>query len=249
MAGMTSIRMAVPLVWVAAMLAGSPVKADLFILNMANSGVKGPASTLEALPPTVDYSITVKNPNLVDSVVLDFALVTTLYVSGDPTDVISFPTVVQFPAILAPGASGTFIYSVTNGDDPFDGTDSGVTDFSFSAEYSVISGAANPNTQYLGTAGGALMVQGPQSNVQDAATLAALVGCLANPITCANPPADFLYPPTANGGNLAYGTFASLEVTVKDVPEPSTWVLMLLGFVGLGAAVSRKRGGLTKLLT
>jgi hypothetical protein len=99
MAGMTSIRMAVPLVWVAAMLAGSPVKADVFVQNMANSGVQGPSSTLEALPPTVDYSITVKNPNLVDSVVLDFALVTTLYVSGDPTDVISFPTVVQFPAI------------------------------------------------------------------------------------------------------------------------------------------------------
>jgi hypothetical protein len=247
MAGMTSIRMVVPLVWVAAMLAGSPVKADLFILNMANSGVKGPASTLEALPPTVEYTITVTNPNLVDSVVLDFALVTTLPVSGDPTDVIDFPTVVSFPAVLAPGAQGTFIYSVTNGDDPFDGTDSGVTDFSFSAEYSVIMGPPNPTTN-LGAAGGLLLIQGSQSGVLDPSTLTALDGCLTNTATCANPPTNFLYPPSLNGGNPAYGTFASLDVTVKDVPEPSTWVLMLLGFTGLGAAALRRSAGLTKPL-
>lgn len=248
MAGMISIRMAIPVICVGAMLAGSPALASTPFdpTSMKNSGVKGDPSLLEAVPPTVEYMITVTNPNRDKSVVLDFALVTTIPVSGDPTDVISFPTVVTFPAVLAPGAPGTFIYSVTNGDDPFDGTDSGVTRFSFSAEYSVINGPANPTTN-LGAAGGNLILQGSQSSVQDAATLAALQGCLANPATCSNPPTDFLYPPDLNGGNVAYGTFASLDVTVRDVPEPSTWVLMLLGFAGLGAA-SRRSSGFRKLL-
>ena len=173
---------------------------------------------------------------------------TTLYVSGDPDDVISFPTVVSFPAVLAPGAQGTFIYSVDNGEPPpFDGTDSGVTNFSFSAEYSVISGGVNPTTN-LGAAGGMLILQGSQSGVLDAGTLTALEGCLTNPATCSNPPTDFLYPPSANLGNPAYGTFASKLVTVNDAPEPSTWVLMLLGFTGLGAVWRRRSGGSRKSL-
>jgi hypothetical protein len=32
-----------------------------------------------------------------------------------------------------------------------------------------------------------------------------------------------------------------LSITVRDVPEPSTWSLMLLGFGGLGAAMRRRR--------
>ena len=80
MAGI-SIRIAVAFICVSATIAGSPVKADPFVQNMSNSGVQGPSSTLEALPPTIDYSITVTNPNLVDFVVLDFALVTGLFSS------------------------------------------------------------------------------------------------------------------------------------------------------------------------
>ena len=61
MAGI-SIRIAVAFICVSATIAGSPVKADPFVQNMSNSGVQGPSSTLEALPPTIDYSITVTNP-------------------------------------------------------------------------------------------------------------------------------------------------------------------------------------------
>ena len=44
------------------------------------------------------------------------------------------------------------------------------------------------------------------------------------------------------------GMLVIADVTVKDVPEPSTWVLMLLGFTGLGAAALRRSAGLTKPL-
>lgn len=231
-----------------ATLAGGPAKADPFLLNMANSGVQGPTTLLGALPPTVTYSITVTNPDRVDPILLDFALVTTIPVGGDPDDVISFPTVIQFPATIAAGGNGTFIYSVQNGEPPpFDGTDSGLTDFIFSAEYSVITGGVNTPTQYLGTMDGALMVQGSTSGVQDPATLAALVGCLANPVACSNPPGHFLYPPGLNMANPAFGTFAFTPVRVNDVPEPSSWALMLLGFAGLGVAMRSRKGDLTRL--
>jgi hypothetical protein len=247
MAPITSIRLTATMISAVAALAGGPAKADPFLVNMTNSGVQGPTTLLEATPPTVTYSITVTNPDRVDPILLDFALVTTIPVGGDPTDVISFPTVVQFPATIAAGGKGTFIYSVTNGDDPFDGTDSGLTDFSFSAEYSVITGGVNTPTQFLGTMGGALMVQGSTSGVQDPATFAELMGCLANPVACSNPPGHFLYPPSLNMANPAFGTFASTAVRVNDVPEPSSWALMLLGFAGLGVAMRRRKGDLTRL--
>ncbi|HEY1928116.1 MAG TPA: PEP-CTERM sorting domain-containing protein [Caulobacteraceae bacterium] len=223
----------------AAALAAGPVMADPFLNSMPHSAIMGKGSLVEG-PGLATYSIDVTNPNKVDPIVLDFALVTTIPVSGDPTDVISFPTVVSFPATIAPGATATFKYTVQMGDSAFDGTDFGVTDFSFSTEYSVIKNAPNTPTVYLGTNGGALIIDGQQSTVQDPATFAALTGCLAIPATCLNPPVNFLYPPSLNGGNPAYGAFAFKFVTVNDVPEPSSWALMLIGVSGLGWAIRRR---------
>ncbi|MBV8683231.1 MAG: PEP-CTERM sorting domain-containing protein [Caulobacteraceae bacterium] len=223
----------------AAALAASPVVADPFLNNMPHSGIMGKGTLIEG-SGLATYSIDVTNPNKIDPIVLDFALVTTIPVSGDPTDVISFPTVVSFPATIAAGKTATFTYTVQTGDSAFDGADFGVTDFSFSTEYSVIKNAPNTPTVYLGTNGGALIIGGQQSTMQDPATFATLVACLANPVACPNPPPNFLYPPSLNGGNPAYGAFTFKFVTVNDVPEPSAWALMLVGIGGLGWALRRR---------
>src|SRR5215472_9871628 len=126
-------RQGLPLFGLLAIVAaGGPARPDPFMRNMNNGGIIGPASLLEG-SGLATYSITVTNPNPVDPIVLDFALVTTLPVAGDPTDVIDFPTVVTFPATIAAGGTGIFTYTVMTGDSAFDGTDNGVTDFAFSA--------------------------------------------------------------------------------------------------------------------
>jgi hypothetical protein len=238
MTPMTTLRSAVPILAALAAL-GSSAKADPFVQNMPHSAIMGPATLLEG-PGLATYKINVTNPDKFDPIVLDFALVTTIPVGGDPTDVINFPSVVSFPATIAAGATAQFEYTVMKGETPFDGMDSGLTNFSFSTEYSVIKNAPNTPTIFLGPAGGTLILQGQQSETQDPTTLAALLGCLANPATCQNPPANFLYPPSANGNNQAFGAFAFKLVTVLDVPEPSTWGLMLLGAAMLGASLRRR---------
>jgi hypothetical protein len=237
----TFFRPAIPMLCGIAAFAGTPAKSDPFVPNMPHSPIKGPAAILEG-SGLATYSITVTNSDKVDPIVLDFALVTTIPVAGDATDVINFPTVVTFPAVIAAGKKGTFVYTVKTGDNAFDGTDSGVTDFSFSTEYSVITGAANTPSINLGPTGGVLILQGQQSGNLDPTTLAALLGCLANPGGCANPPLNDLYPPSANNGNPVFDATAFKLVTVFDVPEPSTWALMLLGFAGLGAVLRRRPG-------
>lgn len=240
----TFFRPAIPMLCGIAAFAGSPARSDPFVPNMPHTPIKGPAGLLEG-SGLATYSITVTNPDKVDPIVLDFALVTTIPVAGDPTDVINFPAVVTFPAVIAAGKTGTFVYTVQTGDNAFDGMDSGVTNFSFSTEFSVINGAPNTPSINLGPTGGVLVLQGNSSETVDPTTLAALLGCLPNPAGCANPPVNDLYPPSANNGNPVFDAFAFKLVTVFDVPEPSTWTLMLLGFAGLGAALRRRPGANT----
>jgi len=230
-----------------AALAGSPARADPFVQNMPHSPIRGPARLLEGMQPAI-YTITVRNPNRLYPIVLDFALVTTIPVGGDPTDVINYPSVLAFPATIAAGGLGTFVYSVMDGEGP-DGNDYGVTRFSFSTEYSEINGALNTPTIYLGAAGGTLLIQGQASDSIDPTTFNALVGCYYNPVACVNPPANYLYPPSLNNGAPTYGAFASRSVIVVDtpalllpaaLPEPSTWALMMIGVGGLGAVLRRR---------
>jgi hypothetical protein len=250
-----------------AVMAGSPAWSDPFIDDLPHSGVIGPSLIVEHAG-SADYTIYVRNPNRFDPILLDFALVTTFFAGGpDPTDVISNPTVVQFPAIIAAGGVGAFVYSVSTGESPPDGTDFGVTNFAFSTEYSLITGAPNTPTVYLGSTGGTLVIQGQTSGSVDPTTFTALLACLtaASPAGCPNPPADFLYPSSLNSGNPVYGAAASKRVALEDVPgaippgtviilpgfppfnpfapvpEPSAWATMLLGVVGVGAGLRRRR--------
>jgi PEP-CTERM motif-containing protein len=56
---------------------------------------------------------------------------------------------------------------------------------------------------------------------------------------------DFNFTPNVGSPVLA-GTL-TLEATVGAVPEPSTWAMMILGFLGLGFTAFRRTNGLVRL--
>ena len=42
-------------------------------------------------------------------------------------------------------------------------------------------------------------------------------------------------------GNPLGGTFTLAATTISAVPEPSTWAMLILGFVGVGFVASRRK--------
>lgn len=61
-------------------------------------------------------------------------------------------------------------------------------------------------------------------------------------------------PPGSSFSTIEVGTFATYTVTYSytpwsDLPEPSTWAMMLLGFAAIGLATRRDVGRVKRLLT
>jgi hypothetical protein len=221
---------------------GQANASQLFIASLPTE-VSGPQSLLEGVG-FVNYTVHVTN-NTGTSLLLDMAMVTTVPSSGDLSDNISFPTVISFPAVIATGDVGVFVYQVQTLTPPV-GDDFGVTPFSFSVEYSALIGnAGNTPTTNL-VPGAAILLGGPSSgNIDPDALTGLLTGpnsCFANPALCPLGPQFFLYPSDRAGNFAVFGGYDSLPVSVFDVPEPSTWGLMLIGFAGLGLALRRRRG-------
>ena len=62
-----------------------------------------------------------------------------------------------------------------------------------------------------------------------------------------NGPATFdslIFSPANGGDNAALGDFAFVNATIAAVPEPSTWAMMLLGFLGVGFLAYRNKSTL-----
>jgi hypothetical protein len=49
--------------------------------------------------------------------------------------------------------------------------------------------------------------------------------------------------PTGPAGNLRTGLVTGFNEHISAVPEPSTWAMMILGFVGVGFLTYRRRHG------
>ncbi len=216
----------------------APAYADPFTTTLPVS-ISGPNSLVEP-SFNIKYTISVRN-NTGQPLILDMALALITPLGPDPDDTIFFSGpggangLDSFPATLAIGATGKFVYSV-DASNPPGGTDFGVNNFEFWVEYSKLMGVANvPTTNLSGPA--LLLIQGQASAVVDPAALTTLENCFLMPTTC-NGPTAFLYPPSLNGGNPAYGGFGEKFVTVRDIPEPSA--LLLLGGAVLGLAGYRR---------
>lgn len=61
---------------------------------------------------------------------------------------------------------------------------------------------------------------------------------LANPITLD----PSTYTLTINGNNSSAGSLGGSITIVSAIPEPGTWLMMLLGFGAIGFALRRRRG-------
>jgi hypothetical protein len=46
---------------------------------------------------------------------------------------------------------------------------------------------------------------------------------------------------SCSAGNPLGGTFTLAATTISAVPEPSTWAMLILGFVGVGFVASRRK--------
>jgi len=222
-------------------LGSARVFADPFIVTLPTS-ITAPSDVLEG---TLNIPVTVSVTNNTGlPLILDLAVAIINPLGPDFSDIIQFSGpnggngLQGFPATLAIGATGNFVYSVDAPNPPL-GTDFGVNNFSFWVEYSAIQGIANvPNINLNGP--GILIVGGQVSGILDPAVLATLGNCIAAPATCVGP-VNFLYPPSLNGGNPAFGGFASTFITVHDVPEPSTLALLTIGLLATAGSLAWRR--------
>jgi len=184
--------------------------------------------------PSVSLTFQVQNPNPFPLIV-DFAMWSEAFASGDKSDA---PTGIGWPtADLTIAGGGTGNYSITMPlPNEIDYDDQGVTSVSFEIELSPLDGktpppvntvtAANSGTFWLDETGNGDLPQQPAENM-------ALNGQDPFPNLLY---ADGVYAVDANGNHIV-----TSQVTVYDIPEPDSLLLLGIGALGLLGYVVRRR--------
>lgn len=209
-----------------------------------------PVPPSQSLPegPNAHTSVSfdVTNTDPINSVVLDYALAIINGPSGD--DALNFAAV-TFPTVIPAGATLPFTYGLVNPTgNPFDCCDNGLNHVSFYVEMSLADPNSAPNMFTAIGLGVFVFNAGPggsQGVGPNPLTLTDLFGCYFVPGGFPNPCPVLAGAPPLYTMSFQGNPFPAVaNVTLFDLPEPASIILMgsaLIGLAGVLRAKTRRR--------